>query len=68
MPARPKRTRAQHTLPFERLSPPDFERLCLRLLAAEGFERVEHLGAAGADRALDRMVAVGASGYSSMAV
>lgn len=40
-------TRATHTLPFDKLSPRGFERLCLWLVQREGHEHAEHLGAAG---------------------
>jgi len=43
----PPITRTTHTLPFDKLSPRDFERLCLWLVEREGYERAEHLGAAG---------------------
>lgn len=46
-------TGTAHTLPFEKLSPRDFERLCLWLVEAEGYERAEHLGAAGGDQGRD---------------
>ncbi len=42
-----------HTLPFGKLSPCDFERLCLWLVEREGYERAEHLGAAGRDQGCD---------------
>jgi restriction endonuclease Mrr len=32
-------TRTTHTLPFDKLSPRDFERLCLWLLEREGYQR-----------------------------
>ena len=48
--SKPSITGTTHTLPFDRLSPRDFERLCLWLVEREGFERAEHLGAAGALR------------------
>jgi len=51
--SRPAVTSTSHTLPFERLSPEDFERLCLALLPHEGFESPEHYGAAGGDRGRD---------------
>ena len=47
--SRPPITGTTHTLPFDRLSPRDFERLCLWLVEREGFERAEHLGAAGSE-------------------
>jgi formylglycine-generating enzyme required for sulfatase activity len=34
-------------LPFDDLSPYDFERLCLTLVKREGYQQVEHLGATG---------------------
>jgi len=42
-----------HTLPFDKLSPGDFERLCLWLVKREGFKRVEHLGAACGEQGRD---------------
>jgi hypothetical protein len=48
----PSITATTHTLPFDRLSPRDFERLCLWLVEREGYEGAEHLGAAGSE--LDR--------------
>jgi hypothetical protein len=36
-------TRTTHTLPFDKLSPRDFERLCLWLVEREGDERAEHI-------------------------
>jgi len=44
-PSQPPITRTTHTLPFDKLSPRDFERLCLWLVEREGYERAEHLGA-----------------------
>jgi hypothetical protein len=32
-------------LPFNQLSPRDFERLCLWLVERQGYEHAEHLGA-----------------------
>jgi hypothetical protein len=49
----PPVTRGTHLLPFASLSPADFERLCLGLVCREGFERAEHLGAAGRDDGCD---------------
>ena len=46
-------TRTTHTLPFNKLSPRDFERLCLWLVEREGYERAEHLGAAGSEQGRD---------------
>lgn len=40
-------------LPFERLSPVDFERLCLWLVEREGYLRGEHLGLAGSEQGRD---------------
>jgi hypothetical protein len=42
----PPITRTTHTLPFDKLSPRGFERLCLWLVEREGCQRAEHLGAA----------------------
>ncbi|MDX1998381.1 MAG: restriction endonuclease [Thermoanaerobaculia bacterium] len=52
-PEKPKRTRTEHLLPFEKLSPDDFERLTLALVIAEGFEQPQHLGATGGDQGRD---------------
>ena len=49
----PTITRTTHTLPFDKLSPRDFERLCLWLVEREGYERAEHLGAAGSEQGRD---------------
>ena len=46
-------TGTTHTLPFDKLSPRDFERLCLWLVEREGYERAEHLGAAGSEQGRD---------------
>ena len=45
--SKPSITRTTHTLPFDKLSPRDFERLCLWLVEREGYECAEHPGAAG---------------------
>ena len=50
---KPATTGTRHTLPFDKLSPRDFERLCLWLVQREGFERAEHLGAAGSEQGRD---------------
>jgi hypothetical protein len=55
------RVRTEATLPFERLSPADFERLCLALLAAEGHSHVRHWGAAGSEKGCD-LVSTGPDG------
>ncbi len=57
----PTITRTTHTLPFNKLAPRDFERLCLWLVEREepalrlskGYERAEHLGAAGSEQGRD---------------
>jgi len=49
----PPITRTTHALPFDELSPRDFERLCLWLVQREGYERAEHLGAAGGEQGRD---------------
>jgi len=41
----PPITATTHTLPFDRLSPRDFEWLCLWPVEREGYGRAEHLGA-----------------------
>lgn len=50
---KPIRTGSKHTLPFEKLGPGEFERLCLWLAKREKFERVEHLGEAGSEGGRD---------------
>ncbi len=42
--SQPPITRTTHTLPFDKLSPRDFERLCLWLVEREGYGRAKHLG------------------------
>jgi len=51
--AKPTTTGTAHTLPFNQLSPRDFERLCLWLVEREGYKRAEHLGAAGSEQGRD---------------
>jgi len=51
--SKPIVTGTAHTLPFDKLSPRDFERLCLWLVEAEGYEKAEHLGAAGSEQGRD---------------
>ena len=53
MGSKPNITRTTHTLPFDNLSAADFERMCLWLVQREGYERVEHLGAAGHEQGRD---------------
>ncbi|MEM7244365.1 MAG: SUMF1/EgtB/PvdO family nonheme iron enzyme [Acidobacteriota bacterium] len=50
---RPSLTKSTHVLPFASLDPITFERLCLRLVEAEGYTDVEHLGAAGNEQGRD---------------
>ncbi len=50
---RPPATATHHPLPFERLSPADFERLCLWLVERQGYDRVEALGEAGSEQGRD---------------
>jgi HJR/Mrr/RecB family endonuclease len=52
-PSQPPITRTTRTLSFDKLSPDDFERLCLWLVEREGYERAEHLGAAGSEQGRD---------------
>jgi hypothetical protein len=40
-------------LPFDALEPAEFERLCLWLVKREGYEGIEHLGAAGKEQGRD---------------
>lgn len=51
--SKPLVTGTAHVLPFERLSPADFERLCLWLVEREGYIRAEHLGLAGSEQGRD---------------
>jgi HJR/Mrr/RecB family endonuclease len=51
--SKPSITGTAHTLSFDKLSPRDFERLCLWLVEREGFHRAEHLGAAGKEQGRD---------------
>ena len=51
--SQPPITRSTHTLPFDKLSPRDFERLCLWLVEREGYERAAPLGAAGSEQGRD---------------
>ncbi len=51
--SQPAITRTTHTLPFDRLSWHDFERLCLALLLREGSENPQHYGAAGGEQGRD---------------
>jgi hypothetical protein len=50
---KPTITGTTHTLPFHQLSPRHFERMCLWLVEREGFDRAEHLGAAGNEQGRD---------------
>lgn len=50
---RPAVTKMTHSLPFERLSPTDFERLCFWLVRREGFEDAQYIGAKGNDQGRD---------------
>ncbi|HZF07452.1 MAG TPA: restriction endonuclease [Thermoanaerobaculia bacterium] len=50
---RPPETGSTHPLPFEKLSPDAFERLCYALVEREGYEDVEHVGASGQDEGCD---------------
>jgi HJR/Mrr/RecB family endonuclease len=49
--SQPPIIRTSHTLPFDKLSPRDFERLCL--VEREEYERAEHLGAACSEQGRD---------------
>jgi hypothetical protein len=48
--SQPPITGTTRTLPLDRLSPGDFERLCLWLIEREGYERAEHLDVAGSEQ------------------
>jgi hypothetical protein len=50
---KPTITGTTHELPFDKLSPRQFERLCLWLVEREGWDRAEHLGAAGGEQGRD---------------
>jgi hypothetical protein len=50
---KPETTGSSHILPFNQLSPDDFERMCVWLVKREGFQSVEHLGAAGSEQGRD---------------
>jgi outer membrane protein assembly factor BamB len=52
-PASPALPGTTHVLSFDRLSPADFERLCLWLVEREGYTRAEHLGLAGSEQGRD---------------
>ena len=51
--ARPPLPATTHVLSFDRLSPQDFERLCLWLVEDEGYVRGQHLGLAGSEQGRD---------------
>jgi hypothetical protein len=52
-PTHPDLPGTTHVLSFDRLSPVDFERLCLWLVEREGYARGEHLGLAGSEQGRD---------------
>src|SRR5438876_38248 len=49
----PSVTATQHELPFNQLSSEQFERLCMRLIEARGYKRIEHLGKSGNEQGRD---------------
>jgi hypothetical protein len=51
--SQPAITRTTHTLPLDKLSPRNFERLCLWLVEREDYEYAEHLSAAGSEQGRD---------------
>ena len=51
--SKPPATATSHTLPLNKLSPDDFERLCLWLVRREGFSDSQHLGVSGSDEGCD---------------
>lgn len=53
MKKKPDVTKTNHLLPFGELSPEQFERLCLWLVKAEGYQYPQHLGEAGNDQGRD---------------
>jgi tetratricopeptide (TPR) repeat protein len=50
---KPLITGTTHILPFEKLSPDDFERLCLWLVERDRYTGAEHLGASGSEQGRD---------------
>ena len=50
---RPPVTGTMHVLPFEKLSPDDFERLCVWLIRREGYEAIEFIGPSGNEHGRD---------------
>ena len=50
---KPLLTATNHMLSFEKLSPEQFERLCLWLVNDEGYQRAEHYGQSGNDQGRD---------------
>jgi tetratricopeptide (TPR) repeat protein len=50
---KPAITKTTHLLPFQELSPAQFERLCLWLVERKGYLRPEHLGEAGSEQGRD---------------
>ena len=50
---KPKVITIRKPLPFDALSPDDFERLCFWLIESEGYSGVQHLGDAGGDQGRD---------------
>ncbi len=50
---KPVRTGSAHKLPFDKLAPLEFERLCYWLAAREGFSGLQHLGEAGGESGRD---------------
>lgn len=50
---KPSVTGTTHTLPFGKLEPSTFERMCLWLVEKEGYLRAEHLGLIGGEQGRD---------------
>jgi hypothetical protein len=50
---KPPVTGTTHALNFAALGPADFERMCVWLVEEDGFQNVEHLGAAGGEQGRD---------------
>jgi hypothetical protein len=50
---KPRIITTRKPLPYDALSPSDFERLCLWLVDREGYSGVQHLGEAGSDQGRD---------------
>jgi NACHT domain/Restriction endonuclease len=66
MEERPVATSTRHLLPFDRLDPEVFERLCLWLVCSEGYRRPQHYGLAGSDGGHDVIAFRGVDGAEEL--